>query len=146
MRSFLFDPCDASGITRLYTAVEEAFVCFTGGERTRPAQPQSLVDGVLQPTIRRLDIAVLRRVAGEVARSAQTIMISQLAIPFGELAPAALCQFMGCRRQVIGAVLDRHTTEPPKRRLHASTQGFKTLARANRYRLPVRVRQHKVIQ
>src|SRR5450755_3825882 len=73
-------------------------------------------------------------------------MICQLAIPFSELAAAALRQLMGCCRQVVGTVLDRHTTEPPKRRLHAATQGFKTLARANRYRLPVRVRQHKVIQ
>ena len=86
------------------------------------------------------------RVAGEVARGAQAIVVDQFAVALGEVPAAALRQLVGCRRQIVGAVFDRHTAETPEGGLHACAQCLKTLARANRHRLPVRVRQHEVIQ
>jgi hypothetical protein len=85
----------------------------------RDPQAKPLIDRALKPTVRRLDITVLVRVAGEVVRRAQTVMVNRFPIPFGEVPAAALREFMGRRRQIIGAVLDRYAAEPLECRLHA---------------------------
>ena len=50
------------------------------------------------------------------------------------------------RREIVGAVLERHPAQAPQRALHAGAQGLEALARTDRHRLPVRIRQHEVIQ
>ena len=65
--ALLRDPFSSGGVAGLNADVEKPFVRFARGKRARSAQSQSLVDGVLQPTVRRLDIAVLMRIAREVA-------------------------------------------------------------------------------
>src|SRR5450631_2167097 len=108
MQPLFLDPCGSGRVAALNASIEEALVCFARRERARPSQPKTLIDGVLQATVGRLDIAVLVRVAGEVARGSQPVMIDQLSVPFGEVPATALCELVSRRRQIIGAVLDRN--------------------------------------
>ena len=86
------------------------------------------------------------RVAGEVTRGSQAVVIEQLPIAHREIPTAAVGQIMGRGRQIIGAMLLGHTAQAPQRRLQPRAQGLEALARADRYGLPVRVREHAVVQ
>src|ERR1700730_8335772 len=119
MSTLLLDPRLSGRIARLDACLQEALIRFARDEGARSAQPQPLVDRVLEMSVCRLDIAVLVGVAGEVARSAQSIVIDQLPIPLGKVTTAALRQLVRGRREVVSTMLDRNATQAPQRALHA---------------------------
>ena len=73
-------------------------------------------------------------------------MVQQFLVALREPATAALRQLVCGRRQVVRAVFLRDTPEAPQRPLNPLTQRLERLAVAQRHRLPVRVRQHEVIE
>ena len=76
--------------------------------------------------------------------SLHSVITQQPSVPFGELRRRA--HVVDRRRQSIGSVPLRHFPEFPNCVLKPLTQTFKALRKTHRGRLPVRVRQHQVIE
>src|SRR5260370_648088 len=75
--------------------------------------------------------------------SLHPVITQQPSVPFGELRRCAHVVYR--RRQSIGSVPLRHFPEFPNCVLKTLTQTFKALRKTHRGRLPVRIRQHQVI-
>ena len=122
MRALLIDPGLPCRIASLDAALQKTLVRFARSKIARAAQPQALIDRALELTVGRLDIPVLVGVTREVARCTQPIVLEQLAVALGEIPAAAPRQFVRRRREVVGAMLQRHAPKAPKRPLQPCAQ------------------------
>src|ERR1700726_1326546 len=93
----------------------------------------------------RLNITVLVRVAWKIARRPQTIVIDQLTVARREVSTTTVRQFVRGCREIVSSMLTRNSAKAPQCRLQSRAQRLEALARTDRYRLPVRVSQHAVI-
>ena len=88
------------------------------------------------------------RCRGSCARRAVRNDRSTLGTAPGEVPSTTLREFVSRRRQIIGAVFDRNAAQTAQNVVTMPTLSFPQSSRlqADRHRLPVRIRQHKVIQ
>jgi hypothetical protein len=122
---------------------EKRRIRFPIGKVPAAAQQQRLVHRLLEMPMRRLDIAVLVRLPRLNPLAHQSVMRQQRLIALAELPP--LRQVVDRRTHPVAAVPLRHAAQLRQRILQTDAQTLETLAVANRHRLPVRVRQHKVV-
>lgn len=122
---------------------QKTVVLFSAGEIPAATQHQRLVDGLLEPPVPLLDVTVLVAVGGLGLLTNKSVMTQQPLIPLRELLP--LRQVVHRRTQPIRPVPPRRGTQLPQRVLQPFTQALETLREADRYRFPVRVGQHEVV-
>ena len=122
--------------------VQESHVGFLAGKVVAATQEQGLLHRPLEAMVALLDVAVLVTLAGVDRLRPDFIVSHQGAIALRELLGAG-----GLHRQAhaVGAMLRRHAAQSPDRVLEARTEALEALGEAERDVLPVRVRQHEVV-
>jgi len=110
-----------------------------------PATPQQqrLPDGRLEVPVRRLHVAILVRLPRPDLLAHQPVVRQQPLVTVGEVAP--LRQVVHRTAQAVAAVPRRHAAQLRQRVLQARAQALEALGETDGHRLPVRVRQHKVV-
>lgn len=133
----------SAGVPRHHQLLQEVRVFVAAGEIAAAAKQQRLFGSALEVAVRRLGIAVLVRLAHIDPLTRQAVVSQQVAIARLELAR---------RRQVIDRGAQAVTAMPlgraaqvPQRVLQAVGESLERLRGAHRHRLPIRVRQHEVI-
>jgi hypothetical protein len=118
-------------------------VVLTAGEVPAAAQHQGLVQGTLELVVALLGVAVLVGLAGLDRPALEPIMLQEP--PVMALEHLGLRPRRHRRRQPVGAVELGGPAHLPQRILQPLAQALQALREAQRPRLPVRVRQHEVI-
>jgi hypothetical protein len=132
-----------AGIELLLQSVQKALVLFPAGKIPAAPQHQGLVHRLLETPMPLLDVAVLVGVIRLDLLADQTVMSQQPLIALREL--LLLRQVVHRRAQPIRAVPLRHGAQLPQRVLQPFAQALETLRKTDRHRLPVRVRQHEMV-
>jgi len=122
---------------------QELRVLLSAGEVPAAAQHQRLVHRFLEPSVPLLDVAVLVTVARLDLLWNQRIMIHQSLVALRELLP--LRGVVHRQAHPVGPVPLRHAAQFPQRVLQPFAQALEALREADRRRLPVRVRQHEMV-
>jgi hypothetical protein len=133
----------AVGVASGHDLLEEHLVVAATGEIPAPAQHQGLVDGLLEPVMALLDVAVLVGFASLNRLGLDSIMGEQGLISVSE----GLWIGSGVDRggHAVGAVPCGNASQFPEGVLQAFAQALKTFAEADRAGFPVRVGEHEVI-
>ena len=125
---------DALGTARIATSDNrgnEGTIGFDVGKFRGPAQCQCIGNLALEVTVGTFDGAVL---VGSTAIVTRCLHPGVLAKPPGALGPIPggfLAEVPECRRQAVGAVIDRGTAQGPERRLQPGGQGREALTAKN---------------
>jgi len=122
---------------------EEPQVLLPVGEVAAAPQPQGLVHRVLEMPVRRFRVAILVWLADVDPLPLQAVVFQQVSIPLMEL--PLLGKVVHRRRKTVTAVPPRDPSQFPQGVLQARAEGLERLRRAERDRLPIRVRQREVI-
>ena len=123
---------------------EKLLVLFAAGEVTVAAHEERLIDHRFQMAVRRFDIAILMRLASIGALRLDLVVVHQIAI-----SPAKLALFREVvhrRAEAVAAMLARHAAQFPKGLLESAADGLERFGKADRRKLPIRVREREVIQ
>jgi hypothetical protein len=120
------------------------FVLRPAGEVPVAPQQQRLVQRPLEPMVALLAVAVLVGLARLDGLALQTVVPQQTLVTLRERRPFRPRRHR--RRQTIRAMHLRHAAQFRQRVLQPFAQAFVALREADRPRLPVRVRQHEVVQ
>ena len=123
--------------------VQERRVRFPIGKVPAAAQHQRLRHRIFEVPMRGLRIAVLVRLSRLNLLPRQSVMSQQRLVPPAEVAP--LRQVVHGAAHAVATMPLRYTTQFPQCVLQADAQALETLRKADRHRLPVRVRQHEVV-
>lgn len=108
-----------------------------------PSEQQRLIERPLELMMTLFHIAILVRLRGINRLPLQSVMLQQFLIPLLKRRPVTPRRHR--RGQRIGAMDLRYAAQLSQSVLQAVAQALITLGEANRPRLPVRVRQHKMI-
>lgn len=141
--AFLGQAGAAAGVPLRQHALKEPGVLLPVGELPAAPQQERLIDGVLEPAVLGLDVAVLMRLPGLDPLPLHPVVREQRLVPPRELRLAV--EIVDRCTEPVRAVTLRHPAQLPQRVLEPLAQTGEALRVANRRRLPVRVRQHKVI-
>jgi hypothetical protein len=133
----------AACITPGHHAADELPVQLAAGKVATAAQHQLLRQRLLETPVGLLAIAVLMAAVGVRGLGRQPIVTQQRLVARRVLLRVAVV--MHRQRHAIRAMPLRHAAQFPQRILQALAQAGKTLRKAQRHALPVRARQHKVI-
>jgi hypothetical protein len=129
-------------IPRGHEFLKEPLVLFPAGEVAAATQPQGLIHRLLEVPVRRFGVAVLVRLADVDPLSLQAVVRQEVLITLAKL--PFFGEVVHCRRETVAAVPSRNSSQFPQRVLQALAQSLEGLRRAERNRLPVRVRQREV--
>jgi hypothetical protein len=134
----------AVGVASGHDLPEERLVFAAAGEIAASPQHQGLVDGLLEPVVALLGVAVLVGFAGLDRLGLDAIMPEQSLI--------ALCEHLGFDgggvdggAHAVGAMPPGSASQLPQGVLQPFAQALETFAEANRAVLPVGVGEHEVI-
>lgn len=122
---------------------QEGRVGVATGEVPAAAEHQGLVQGPLELAVTLLDIAVLVGLARLDRLPLKPVVPQQRLIPLLE-DPGVRPRLHG-RREPVGAVPRRHAAQFPQGVLEPLTEALQTLRKTDGAGLPVRVRQHEVV-
>jgi hypothetical protein len=103
------------------------------------AQPQRLVEGILEVAVRRLDVTVFMRLADVDAMAPHTVMCQQVAVLAGEL--LVVGEVVDRGRQAVATNANRHTACMMQGILQTGGKCLERFRVAEVYVLPVRVGQ-----
>ena len=124
--------------------MHERRVLLAAGEVPTATQQQSLIQRPLELAVTLLHIAVLVGMARLDRLSAQTVVTQQRLIALREGRRTFRTRRNG-RRQPVGAMYGRYAAQLPQGILQALAEALVALGEADGPRLPVRVRQDKVV-
>ena len=140
---FLGESLLAVGIATGHDLAEERLILAAADEVAAPPQHQRLVDGLLEPVMALLDVAVLVRLARLDRLGFEAVVRHQ-----GLVSPSEhLGLWIGVDRrgQAIGAVPSRNSSQFPQGVLQPFAEALEALGEADRAGLPVGIRQHEVV-
>ena len=140
----LGQPLTPTGIELLLQLTQKMLVGVAAGKVTAATQQQGLVQRLFETPMPLLDVAVLMGVIGLDLLADHPVVIQQPLITLRELPTRA--QVVHGRAQAIGPVSRRHGPQFGQGVLQPFTEALETLREADRHRLPVRVRQHEMIE
>jgi hypothetical protein len=132
-----------AGIELAKKLPEEALVLLSADKIPTATQHQSLVHGLLETSMPLFDVTVLVGMVRLNLLGPQPIMGHQSLVTPREL--LLLGEVVHRRTQPIRAMPLRNAAQFPQRTLQPRAQALETLGETDRRRLPIRVRQHKVI-
>ena len=141
---FFSQPRLAAAIQLLEELIEIASVLIEVRKVPAAAQQQRLVQRTPEAIVTLLHISVFVRLAGLDLAPIEGIVAQQ-----GLIALLKIClldQVINRSRHPIGAVEQGHAAQLPQRILQPFTQAGEALRVADRACLPVRIRQHEVVQ
>lgn len=141
---FLSELVGPRGVPLVHQSAEERFILLAAGEVAAAAQQERLIDDGLQVAVRRLDVAILMRLAGVGPMRLDLVVVHQVAVACAKL--VIIGEVVHCRAETVAAVPSRHTAQLPQRFLESAAECLEGLGEANRDRLPIRVREREVIQ
>lgn len=141
---FLGELVRPRGVPLVCQSAEERLVLFTVGEVAAAAQQERLIDDGFQVAVRRLDVAVLMRLAGIGPLRLDLVVVHQVSIARAKL--VIIGEVVHGRAEAIAAVPSRHAAQRPQRFLESAAERLERLGEANADRLPIRVREREVIQ
>lgn len=130
-------------VASLHHVLKELTVLFATGELPTPPQEQRLIDGSLEVTVRRLDIAVLVGLSGVDPLTNQTVVCQQIAVAGLEL-PRRRVVVHRCGKAV-AAMPPGHAAECVQGVLQPIGECLERLGHTNAHRLPVRVGEDEVV-
>lgn len=130
------------GVAAFADFAQECFVSFLAREVRTAAQQQRLLHRPLETMMALLTVAVLvARVGVDRLGFDLVVRHQRLIAAREEMRPRSLNR----QRHAIGAMPLGHAAQRPHRILKTTAQALETLREAHRHVLPVRVRQHEVI-
>ena len=144
LRHFLGQLLLTVGIALGEQPTQEGLVLRPAGEVPAAPQQQRLVQRPFEPVMALLAVAVLIGFARLDGLALQTVVPQQTLITLRERRPFRPRRHRRC--QTIRAMYLRHAAQFLQRVLQAFAQTLVALREADRPRLPVRVRQHEVVQ
>jgi hypothetical protein len=122
--------------------LQKCRVRFLAGEIVAAAQQQGLLHRPLEAMVALLGVAVLVPLAGIDRLRLHLVMSHQGGVAAGELLGAG---GLHGQAHAVAAMHFRHTAQGPDRVLEAGAEALEALRETERDVLPVRVRQHKVV-
>jgi hypothetical protein len=131
------------GVTAGHELLEERLIVAPAGEVAAPAEHQGLVDGLLEPVMALLDVAVLVGLSRPDRLGFEAVVRHQGLVPPGERAGVRVAADR--RGQAVGAVPPGNPSQFPQGVLQPFAEALEALGEADRAGLPVGVRQHEVI-
>ena len=123
---------------------QEAHIVLDAVEVPTSAQPQRLVHGVLEVTVRGLDVSILMGLGNVNPMALQTVVIKQIRILSGEFFVARKVVHRG--RQTVTANPTRDTARPMQGILQARREGLEGLRMTEVNVFPVGIREDRVKQ
>lgn len=141
---FLAELVGPRGVPLVRQSAEECFIVVAVGEVAAAAQQERLIDDGLQVTVRRLDVAVLMRLAGVGPLRLDLVVGHQVAVACAKL--AIFREVVHRRAEAVATVPSRHAAQSPQRFLESSAERLERFREADRDRLPIRVGEREVIQ
>jgi hypothetical protein len=142
-RHFLRQPPAPVGVELPEQLPQERLVRRSAGEVPAATQQQRLLQRPLELAMTLLDVTVLVGTTRLDRLPLQAIVPQQSLVTVGERGPPGPWRHGG--RQPIGAVQPRHSPQFPQGILQPVAEALVALGEADRPRLPVRVRQHEVV-
>jgi hypothetical protein len=139
----LGEPPLAVGVAAGHDLSEERLVRAAGGELAAAAHHQGLVDGLFEPIVTLLDVAVLVRLPRSDRLGLQAVVRQHRLVSLREHLGGGVGLDRGT--QPIGAVLTRDPSQFPRRVLQPLARALPALREADRAGLPVGVGRHEVI-
>jgi hypothetical protein len=132
-----------SRVELLNKILQEVMVFIQAGEVPTAAKHQCLIDRPLETVMPLFDIAVFIAVPDLSSFAFQTVMPEQSHIAVREL--IQIVHIVHCRRQAVRAMRNRYPAQLPESILQTLAQTLEALRVADGGVLPVRVRQHKMV-
>jgi len=123
---------------------EKLLVFFAADEVATAPQEQRLIDDRLQVAVRRLDIAVLMRLADIGPLRLDLVVVHQVTVTPPKL--AIFREVVDRRAETVAAMPARRAAQFPKGLLESAAESLERFGKADRRKLPVRVREREVIQ
>src|ERR1019366_2412995 len=136
-------PLPAPAVQPLEHRAEKPPVLIYAGEIRAAAQHQLLRYSSLETKMPLFHIAVLVAMTSLCLLALQPVEAHQAFVTISEI--CRISHVVDRRREPVGAMPMRHFAQLPQRVLQPLAQALKALGKAHRSRLPVRVRQHEVI-
>lgn len=133
----------AVGVELSEQVPEVVLVRLAAGEVATGAEHQLLVERPLEAVVALFDVPVLVAVPGLDRLPFEAVVLQQRLVPLGELRTRRARRDRG--REPVRAVNERHAAEFRQRVLQPVGQRLERLGEAHRAGLPVRVRQHEVV-
>jgi hypothetical protein len=140
---FLGEPLLAVGVPPGHELAEEGLVRAATREVAAPPQHEGLVDGLLEPVMALLDVAVLIGLAWLDRLAFESVVRQQGLVPPGE--HLGLRVGVDRRGQAVGAVPSGNPSQLPQSVLQPFAEALEALGEADRACLPVRVGEHEVV-
>jgi hypothetical protein len=140
---FLGQTLLAAGVELLEQPSQERLVLRAAGEVPAAAQQQRLLQRALELPMALLTVAVLIGLARLNRLTTQAVVPQQTLVTLGERRSFRPRRYR--RRQPIRSVQLRHAAQLPQGVLQPFTETLVALREAHRSRLPVRVRQHEMV-
>jgi len=142
-RLFLGEPLAAVGVPPGHDLAEKRLVLAAAGEVAASPQHQRLVNGLLEPVVALLDVAVLVRLPRPDRLGVEAVMRQQRPVTSGE--PLGFGIGLDRRGEAVGAVLPGNPSQFPEGVLQPRAQALPALREADRAGLPVRVGEYEVV-
>ena len=143
-RKLLLEPLTTTRVALLHHAPDDRRIRRPILEVAAPAQHQRLVHCLLDPVVRLLHITVLMGLTRLDRTTFRSVVPQQRPVPTREL--LTMAHLLHRRRQPVGPMRTRHAPQLPKSVLKTLAQALEALRETERPRLPVRVRQHEVME
>jgi hypothetical protein len=141
-QSLFGKPFSASGVGVIDDLPNERHVVVSAGEVGGAAKQERLIDTILEVSVLRFDITVLVGASGVRSLSDAAVVIHQRRVASRQ--SRAVGVVSNGRAERVGAMLNRHTTELPKRILNSLAECFEGFGETQRNGFDVAVRQHAV--
>lgn len=143
-RDFLAEPFLPRGVPTIGQLADKIHVVTGAREVAASPQSQRLVQRIFEVAVRRLDVAVLVRLADVDAMALRAVVLQQSAVLRGELFVAGKIVDRG--RQAVAADAARDATRPMQRVLQTRGKRLERFRMAKVDVLPVRVSEDRVEQ
>ena len=141
---FLSELIGAARVPLVDQLLEELLVLGEAVEVAAAAEVERLIHRRLQVAVRRLDVAVLMRLAGVRPLRLDLIVVHQVAVPPAKL--ALFRQVVDRRAQAVAAMPAGHAAQLPKGVLDSAAHGLERFGEADGREFPVRVGEGEVVQ
>jgi len=131
------------GIAAGHELLEKQLIVVSAGEIAAASEHQGLVDGLLEPVMTLLDVAILVGLSGLDRLAFELVMLEQTLVSPGEHLGFGVV--VDRRRQAIGAVSLGDSSQFPQGVLQTFAEALEALGEADGAGLPVGIGEHKVI-
>jgi hypothetical protein len=139
----LGEPLAAVRVPPGHDLAQKRLVLHASGEVAAASQQERLVDGLLEPVVALLDVAVLVRLPRPNRLGLQAVMGQQRLVSLSEHLGVGIG--LDRRTQPVGAVLPGNPSQFPKCVLQPLAQALPALREADGASFPVRVGEHEVV-